>query len=468
MLRTPSLFAALLLCLPALAVRPDLKTLPIGLAPHEKPVERGREVPETDPPEGHIRSLGEWEEAEAVMTLWTNPSLVAALVDHGPVKLLADEARDRTWWDNWLTQNGIPKDKVSYFTVKTDSIWIRDYGPWWILDGQGRFGMVHNEYNRPRPNDNRVAAYLSRELGIPMFEPGLVHTGGNYYSDGLDDAFSSTLVYSENRNLAKEEIDDRMKRYLGITRYATSPLAPKITIEHLDTFGKLVTPDTWVFSEFPESSRYRADSERYLEMIKGLTSPYGTPYKIFRLKMRPVPGGGREQYRAYINSFISNRALYFPKYGDSIDDEVKGIYAEALPGYDIVGVDAQSTEWGDSVHCRNRNLLKRDTLFLFPTIATHRHSGARATFTVDVTVEAVPTPGAKLDGVPQLSAIVDGVERKVAMAASGGRQYRASLTDVAPGAKLALFVTAKDTAGVTKTAPPAAPELKIDVQVPER
>jgi len=304
------------------------------------------DVPMTDPPEGHIRSLAEFEEADAAMTLWTNPSMVAALAAHGKVALIADSERDRNWWDSWLDEHQIPKAGISYVLVRTDSIWIRDYGPWFILDGAGHFGMVHNKYNRPRPNDNLVAGFLSKLWNVPMYEPGLVHTGGNYYNDGTDNGFSSTLPYSENPRLEHEEIDRRMKSYLGLSRYATSPLAPGITIEHLDTFGKLVAPDTWVFSDFPAGSRFRADSERYVAMLQGLTSPYGTPYKIHRLKMRPLPGGGSEDFRAYINSYISNRTLYFPFYGDAVDDETKRIYQEALPGYEIVGVDCAGNDVG--------------------------------------------------------------------------------------------------------------------------
>ena len=438
----------------AWAVPPDQKRLPIGWSPDE----RGRALTPDEagiPPTGHIRSLGEWEEAESAMTLWTNPSLVRSLAHRGAVLLFADSRNDQGWWDQWLDGHQIPKDRISYFIVQTDSIWVRDYGPWYILDGKGEFGMVHNTYNRPRPNDNRVAGYLARALGIPLFDTGLVHTGGNYYSDGLDNAFSSTLVYSENPSLSKDEVNSRMKAYLGVERYGTSKLAPGATIEHLDTFGKLVTPDTWVFSDFPEGSRYRADSEAYVRLLEGLTSPYGTPYRILRLRMRSVPGGSSERYRAYLNSFISNRTLYYPIYGDEWDDEAKRIYEAAMPGYEIVGVDAENTEWGDSVHCRNRNLLKRDTLFIFPTIqATDAQ--------VDILAEVVPSPGAELEGTPIAHVTVNQVAKNIPMTSLGERRYRARLDNAGPGTKITVYVEAKDTLGRLKTAPPAAPEMKIE------
>lgn len=434
------------------------RELPRGLADFEKPVELGANREMTDPPTGHIRALAEWEDAEAVMTLWENPSLIAALAAHGNVKILAGPSKNEAWWGRWLDSHNISKQNISYFTVRTDSIWVRDYGPWFILDGAGKFGIVDTIYNRPRPNDDKVPQYLGQELGIPVYQPGLVHTGGNFYNDGVVNGFSSTLVYSENSALKKEEIDSRMLAYLGIERYATSPLAPKITIEHLDTFGKLVTPDTWVFSEFPAGSRFRKDSEAYVAMLKKLPSPYGTPYKILRLKMHLREGVTREtraeDYRAYINSFISNRALFYPTYGDEIDEEVKAIYQEALPGYAIVGVDNDGTAWGDSVHCRNRNLLRHDTLHLFASV----EKGT-------LKVEAFPSPGAVIESAPLVTVRQGGQDRVVAMARESERLYTYPLIG-RQGETLSFRVTAADSRGVTKSVPQGASHVTIDYLVP--
>ncbi len=426
--------------------------LPRGLADFESPVLVSRDVAISDPPEGHIRSLGEWEESEAIMTLWQNSSLMNAYTQHGKVKILTT-ASGKGGWDSWLGKIGADKSQVSYFFVRTDSMWVRDYGPWFILDGQGVFGMVDTIYNRPRPNDDKVPQFLAKELDLPIYETGLVHTGGNYYNDGQDNAYSSTLVYSENASLSKTEVDDRMKAFLGIERYTTSKLAPKATIEHIDTFGKLVAADTWVFSEFPAGSQFRKDSEAYVSLLKTLKSPYGTPFKIHRMKMSRRAGarGDRaEDYRAYINSFISNRVLFFPTYGDEIDDEAKAVYQAALPGYEIVGVSNGQTSWGDSVHCRSRNLLKKNTVFLFPAI-----SGS------ELLVEAFASPGARLDEAPVAHIEEDGETRSVALERAGDRLFKTPLVGK-PGSTLRVYVTARDTNGVEKVSPPGAPLQKIE------
>jgi agmatine deiminase len=430
------------------------KHLPIGLTEEEKPLleeylQRSRRSV-SEAPVGPIHSLGEWEEAEAAMTLWNNQSLVQALSENGHVKILADSPSHVQTWKSRLQSWNVDLSKVSFFVVPTNSIWVRDYGPWWIVDGKGQVGIVDTIYNRPRPRDDIVPEFIGKELNIPVYKPGIVHTGGNYYSDGLGNAFSSTLVERENRNLSLSEILNRMLNFLGIESYTRSELGKDVTIEHLDTFGKLVAPDTWVFSRFPKNSRFYHDSERMVEILKNQLSPYGTPYKIFRLDMT---SGGREYYRAYINSFISNGTLYFPAYGDEKDREVQAIYQEALPGYKIIGVDAKGTEWGDSVHCRTRNLIKRDTTFIFPQVERNRDGE------VKISAKIFPRPGHKV-----ISAQAIFLENGKEVSNIPLTLEKENIYSIPNKLKLAsgeFYIQTQDSSGAIKTHPLMAPEMTI-------
>jgi agmatine/peptidylarginine deiminase len=396
------------------------------------------------------------------MTLWSHPQLVREYVRHGHVHLIADDSAAKQWWENWLKQNKISNSTVSYFVVPTDSIWIRDYGPWFILHDGGDMGIVDTIYNRPRPNDDLVPGFIGNALNISVYKPALVHTGGNYYSDGVGNAFSSTLAFEENAGLAKTEVTGRMQNYLGIEHYTTSRLNPGISIEHLDTYGKLVSPDTWVFGEFPAGSRFRQDSEAMYQLLKTLTSPYGTPYKIYRLKMTPASAGS-EEYRAYINSFISNGVLYYPTYGAPSDKEAADVYQKALPGYQVVGIDSGGTYWGDSIHCRSRNLLTRDRVFIFPRVAK-----AVAGKPTAVTADIFASPHAQLEGAPTLywrragSATYSKLEMKL----SSGVTYQAAIPAQRRGVNVNVYLSAEDSRGKTKLAPSNAPGMTIDFEIP--
>ena len=428
------------------------KSLPIGLTQEEKPLLKdyiqNAERFLTEAPVGPIHSLGEWEESEAAMTLWNNKSLVTALSENGNVKILADSIQHKNTWLSRIKSWNLDESKFSFFIVPTNSIWVRDYGPWWIVDGQGQIGIVDTIYNRPRPRDDVVPEFIGRELNIPVYKPGVVHTGGNYYSDGLGNAFSSTLIERENSSLSITEILNRMFQFLGITTYTRSELGKTVTIEHLDTFGKLVAPDTWVFSQFTKDSRFYEDSERMVKILNSQLSPYGTPYKIYRLQMN----SSREYYRAYINSFISNGTLYFPAYGDDYDNEVKEIYQAALPGYKIVKVDAQWTEWGDSVHCRTRNLAQKDTIFIFPKIEQSKDE-------LKINAKIFPRPGYELTSAVAVL-LNDGKEiSRISLEVGEQNQYSAKVLRKLPANE--FYIIAEDSSGKTKTHPQMAPNMTV-------
>lgn len=437
----------------ASAVAPDKKTLPIGLTPEEAKIlaTRGHaRGPVSAPPQGRIHPLGEWEQAEAVMTLWQNPSLIAALAENGPVKILADSNSDKQSWEKWIKRYPqIRADRISYFVVPTDSIWVRDYGPWWIVDGGGRLGAVDTVYNRPRPNDDKVPAFVAKELGLPLYSTDLVHTGGNYYADGDKSAFSSTLVFDENSNRSPAQVLDVMLKYLGVERYLTTDLGKKVTIEHMDTFGKLVAPDTYVVAQFPANSRFAKDADELVRRLSVQQSPYGTPYRVFRLPMIDMGG---EEYRAYINSFVSNGAIFFPSYGDQVDGQVAAIYRQALPGFKVVPVDNGGTEWGDSVHCRTRNIVRRDVPFVFPS-----REGSR------VRLETFPSSGATLSAGPLVFVSVNGGDfHSEYSVAEGEHLWSWNASNFAHGDRISLYFEVTDSLGHSKRWPFAAPAQSMN------
>ena len=195
-----------------------------------------------------------------------------------------------------------------------------------------------------------------------------------------------------------------------------------------------------------------------VDTLSKMTSAYGTPYKIFRMPM-VKRSSSREDYRAYINSFISNGVLYFPTYGnDAADKNAAEIYQRALPGYKIVGVNNGNTEWGDSVHCRSRNLIKKDTIFLFPKII----SGSNG---YQIQAKIIPSPGATLSELPVLQIEINGKSYSHHMASIEKNIYAQDI-NIKSGDQVSFYIKATDSTGKTKAAPSMAPAHTIDWIVP--
>lgn len=336
---------------------PGVEDLPIGLAPHEKPVTGGTNAPATLPPTGPVRAAAEWDVSQGVFCLWDNASLMQELASDNTLYVITTST---SWWNSWLSSNGVNMSNVQYLNASTNTWWVRDYGPWFIWDGNQDFGLVDNVYNRPRPLDDVIPSAISSAYGVPYYGMNVIHTGGNYYVDGYGNGWSSTLVYSENPSLTKAQVDQNMSDYLGIGRYITRDLV--YDIQHIDTFGKPLAPDRLLWGSFPAGTTPWAWSEGALKHYRTLQSPFGWPYKIFRMPLFSYGGS----WTAYINSLQTNGKIVLPKYNTTNDATAEAIYEAAAPGYDAVLVNSGGTNWGDSVHCRTRNFVDGDQVRIYP------------------------------------------------------------------------------------------------------
>ncbi|MEJ2432263.1 MAG: phosphoenolpyruvate hydrolase family protein, partial [Pseudolabrys sp.] len=75
-------------------------------------------------------------------------------------------------------------DNVEFIIAPTNSYWTRDYGPWFVFDGNGDIAVIDHRYNRPRPHDDVIPYYFALQYGLPCYQHSMWHTGGNYMTDG--------------------------------------------------------------------------------------------------------------------------------------------------------------------------------------------------------------------------------------------------------------------------------------------
>ena len=120
------------------------------------------------------------------------------------------------------------------------------------------------------------------------------------------------------------------------------------------------------------------------------------------------------------------------------------------------------TGWGDSVHCRTRNIAKRDTVLIFPSIPDIPTYAA----CVEVIAEVFPSPGAVLSTNPTLHYRVnDSGGSAIGMVLRGERTYSAVIPAQNQGDKVSFYIEAEDSRGIRKTAPMLAPDMSITYEV---
>ncbi len=330
------------------------------------------------PPDSPVRTIGEWEEIQGLLIAWTSyPSMLTEIVRNSQNECTVYiVCTDSNAVKSTLTSSSVPLTNLVFLEPGFNSVWARDYGPWSAYTNDvDTLITIDWIYNRPRPLDDAVPVAVATALGTPLYQTttapwDLVHTGGNFMCDGFGTAFSSNLVLNENSGHTPAEVDTIMKHFMGINRYIRMTTLPYDVIHHIDMHIKLINEETLVVGQYPVGVADGPQIEANLQYIlANYNSIYGTPYKVIRIPMPPdgsgqYPDAGGD-YRTYTNSSFVNKTLLVPTYQQQYDTTALRIYREALPGYNVVGINSNvSIPALGAIHCITKDLGTSDPLLI--------------------------------------------------------------------------------------------------------
>ena len=333
--------------------------LPIGLTENEK--SRVHEIysmgRDTDPPPSPVRNIAEYERMQGALIRYPfgiSTEVIAELSDDITIFCLVSSNLQSSATS--AMENGdVNMDNVEFVVGATDSYWTRDYGPWWVVDGEKNISIVDFTYNRPRQNDNDAPLKVSNYLEVPYYASDIVHTGGNYMTDGMGTSASSDLVYEENA-IPDEDVISMMQEYYGIDTYHILDDPNNTYIDHIDCWGKYLSPTKVLLREVPDTHSQYDEIEETAEYFSSSLNEWGEPWELYRVW---TPGD-----QPYTNSFIINEKVLVPVTGGSWDDEALAVYTDAMPGYEVLGFTG-TWESTDALHCRVKGIPDLEMLQIF-------------------------------------------------------------------------------------------------------
>lgn len=314
----------------------------------------GKNFVETNPPDGAITSLGEFERAKGVLIAYPfgiPMTLIREMARDARVTTLVTGQSQENTVRNQYTNAGVNLDNCNFIYAATDSYWTRDYGPWFIAYGDDQVGIVDFPYNRPRPNDDEVPKVVATAMGVEWFGMNVIHTGGNYMSNSYGDAASTTIAYTENPSQTPAQVDQKMQAYLGINDYHVLEDPNNTYIDHIDCWGKYLATNKVLIRAVPVTHPQYDEIEATAAYFASLTSPWNSPYEIYRVN---TPNN-----EPYSNSFILNDKVFVPIMGNQNDAAALAVYRQAMPGYKvfgIIGLPGEPWESTDALHCRTHEL----------------------------------------------------------------------------------------------------------------
>lgn len=350
----------------------------------------------TTPPSFPVRTMAEWEEVQSLVITWTSyrsilKQIVRYAKDEVEVIIICDDANDVMSELSNNSAGGPITDFSNMVFLEEDynSIWMRDYGAETIYRNDVDSLMLLDWiYNRPRPDDDVSPDAVAAYKNIPIYNTtqapnDLVHTGGNFMSDGFGTAFSSVLVLEENgpngqfnqTSKNEQQVDDIMEAWMGIQqgRYIKMETLPFDGIHHIDMHMKLLDEETLLVGEFPQGESDGPQLEANLQyVLSNFNSVFGTPYKLIRIPMPTSTGGAyppQAYYRTFTNSVFINKTIIVPTYREEYDTIAMRIYEEALPGYKVRGIDCDNSgsniiSASGAIHCITKTIGVEDPLLI--------------------------------------------------------------------------------------------------------
>lgn len=312
----------------------------------------------TPPPTGFVRSIAEFEKMQGVVIaapgyFGVPISLIIEIANDDTLYVLVENQSDEDDANAYFVNNSVNMANVVFIQTALNSYWTRDYAPWFVREDD-EISIVDFPYNRPRPDDDEVPVVLSNFFGTSLYGMNLVHTGGNYMTDGMGKGVSTDLVSEENTNMSLGEIDTMALQYLGLEEYELSTDPLDAYIKHIDCWGKFLDVDKILIGEVPVTDYRYADFEAIAYYYANKLSSYNTNYQVFRTYS---PDG-----QPYTNSLILNNKVFVPFVdgnGSLWNDTAKAVYEEAMPGYQVIGIsEGQWINWQttDALHCRTHGI----------------------------------------------------------------------------------------------------------------
>lgn len=415
------------------------------------------------------RTMAEWEELDGILIAWDrledNRDIQVPLIEHASqevkVYLVCNDSLNVEYHLN--PQKANMKNIVLLYE-NYNSIWCRDYGPWTVYrnlaDSLSFVDWIY-EWNF----DDRIPAKLSLYFQIPSFEFSkdpykLYFSGGNFMVDGHGTGFASRELLYSNITRNEGDIDAMFDTFMGVKRFIKLETLPDDPLNHIDMYMKLLDEETLLVGEFPEfveSSKIINRNIAYIQQNFGTC--FGRPYKIVRIPMAPFATGsyfGTDgQFQSYTNSLIVNKTVIVPTYNHALDAVALDIYREAMPGYNVVGINCETIiHHQGAIHCITKEIGAREPIFISHA-KLQDQSGAVAGYPVQAVVKS---RNFIVDVAAFYRTSPTGPFRRLTMKSQGQEDYAALIPAQPPGSTVEYYVQAMDVNDKTIRKPLVAPQ----------
>ncbi|PHH62961.1 hypothetical protein CDD81_6386 [Ophiocordyceps australis] len=258
-------------------------------------------------------------------------------------------------------------------------VWLRDFGPTFVMKEGGGFSLVGLDYNfngwggrYPTPTIVEFIRKVLKERSVERIETSIVAEGGALETDGDGTLLvTESSIVNDNRNPGKsrQEIEDELIRTLGVEKVIWIPGRAGIdsTDCHIDALVRFVRPGVLLLSKANEAkpTDWTIVYEEARDILNSATDAKGRPFEIVEIEEPDEelfePGGFENDppVRSYVNFFMVQGGVILPQFGDPAHD------AAAISAVDkVMGNDRricpvlieQLPRLGGGIHCATQEV----------------------------------------------------------------------------------------------------------------
>ncbi len=309
----------------------------------------------TPPPTGPVHCVAEYEPMAGLLIAWEGYTTILRQMTQeitttgdADVYIVVDSTSEQTSVYNTLNSYGVNMSRVHFVVRRTDTVWIRDYGPRYIYEGDCR-AIVDHTYNRPRPNDDALNGYFGPWMGHEVYEIPLVHGGGNYHLNALNSSHASRLIANENPNLSDQQIIDYWMDFQNVLTTLWTPYPSNIdSTQHIDMWMQILGDQNIIISDWPYNSGSAQD-----QICDNAASHFSSlGWTVTRVPARSLSW----THYTYTNMVVCNDLVLLPLYTNSSmiqhNSQALAAVQSAVPGKTVVQINCEDIVHSAGVmHC---------------------------------------------------------------------------------------------------------------------
>lgn len=250
--------------------------------------------------------------------------------------------------------------RIELIETELDDSWMRDNGPIFVRDAQGRLALVHFSFNgwgdpaQPTASDARVPELIARHLGARRYRAPMVLEGGSFCVDG-DGTLITTeqCLLHENRNpgMSREQIASTLSDYLGIDRVVwlgEGHYDDFSTDGHIDDVAHFLSPGRVILHT--PSNPAHPDRQKGIDnarRLRGAPDARGRTIEVVGFDTGDAEG------IPYLNLYVCNGGVVAPIANVPADELAIAQIRAAYPGREILTVpsDVLFKAGGGGPHC---------------------------------------------------------------------------------------------------------------------